>query len=137
MSLEKLNPDIKMKNIFSTLVKEKDLYIDGSFAADMLKVNKESDIYPCFVGFNKDFIIIIKLNIDLEKVEEKIIEVSDINSIIIKKKFLSKMYNVKIFVKDDLLLTLGTPYKLKEIKTQESSFIRFIDTFGQHTKKKD
>lgn len=118
-----------IKNIFSTISYEEGYDFDGYFASDMLRVNNQSCIYPCFIGFNGTTIIIVKVNSELEKEEIQIIDTFNLKNIKIRNRFLSKIIKMKICFKDSTSLTIGVPLTLKYIPTQHESVERFLKTF--------
>lgn len=118
-----------MVNIFSTISKEEGNYFDGYFAADMMKVNRKDCIYPCFLGFNRTLIAIVKINSELEKENIDFFNASCIKEIKIKRIFLSKNFYLIIECHDNTSFKIAVPRSLKYIKMQQENVEKFLKQY--------
>ncbi len=125
---------IVMQSIFTKISREEEVDVDKYFASDMLKVNNQSNVYPCFIGYNSTTIVIVKLNSQLEKEGVQLIDSSNIRSVSIKKSFLSKFLKIRINCEDNTVFKLGAPLKLKHIPIQEDNIAEFIEMFTNQSR---
>lgn len=121
-----------MENIFSNIAKEEEYNFERYFAADMVKVNKKDCVYPCFWGFNSTSIAIVKINFELEKVDVNFIQTSGIKDIKMKRMFLSKSFYLTIECDDNTSFTIGVPYTLKYIHSQNENVEEFLKQYPNH-----
>ncbi len=118
-----------MQSIFTELSHEEEIMINKYFASDMSKENNNSCQYPCFIGYNSTTIVIIKLDLQLVKKETKYIDTSNIKSISIKKRFLSKFMKIKINCLDGSNFVAEVASKLNYIPVQQENVEDFIEMF--------
>lgn len=123
-----------MQSIFTTVSHEEKVEMDKYFASDMLKVNNQSCIYPCFIGYNNATIVIVKLNSQLEREEIQCIDSLNIKRVSIRKSFLSKFIKIKITCEDNTFFIARAPYKLKYVPIQQENIQDFIATFQKENK---
>jgi len=118
-----------MVDIFSSISNEEKYDFNGYFASDMMKVNSQSCVYPCFIGFNKTVIVIVKVNSELEKEGIHIINATNLKDIKVRKRFLSKIINITLYCKDSTSFTIAVPHALKYIPTQRESVDKFLKIY--------
>jgi hypothetical protein len=118
-----------MVNIFSTISKDEKYYLNGYFASDMMKVNGQNCVYPCFLGFSSTSIVIVKVNSELEKEDIHFINSSNLKNIKIRKRFLSKIINITIQCKDNTSFTIAAPHALKYMPKQHESIDGFLKIY--------
>lgn len=129
MSYIEKNAATALANIFSTISEEKEIYFDGYFVADMMKLNGKDCIYPCFLGFNNSSITLVKVNLELQQESITLLSHSSIKKISIKKMFLSKNFYLLIDYIDKTSFKIAIPRSLKYIPTQQEHVQKFLNYY--------
>lgn len=118
-----------MVNIFSTISYDEKYDLNGYFVSDMMKVNSQNCVYPCFIGYNNTLIVIVKVSSELEKEGIHFINSTNLKDLKVRKRFLSKIINITIYCKDSTSFTIAVPHTLKYIPTQHESVDKFLKTY--------
>ncbi|WP_312649559.1 hypothetical protein [Proteiniclasticum sp.] len=117
-----------MVSIFEALAYEEKQRFDGHFAGDMIKVNKKSCVFPVFAGFSGSDITLVSLSRKLEKEDTLHIPLSQVKEISMKKRFLSRIYTLRIECMDSTSYILGVPHTLSYIPVQRENVDLFLTT---------